>query len=76
MNKWYVSCAETSTKTFMRIAESREAAIQLACEMLQRGLNIQEVGPMLGDLQGSVITSEEIRKLNYQQSGVATRKRA
>jgi hypothetical protein len=66
--KWYVSCAETSTKTFMRIAENREAAIRLAYGMLQHGLSVLEVGPMLEDRNGNIIKAEEIRRIHSDNS--------
>ena len=62
-NKWYVSYAESATKISMRIAENRGAAIQLACGMLRRGINVQEVGPMLESLDGNVISSEKLRRM-------------
>ena len=62
MSSWYVSywggCA-----TVMSIARSRHEAISMACGMLDRGLNVKEIGPLHGMRDGNVIDAIEIRKL-------------
>lgn len=63
MSSWYVSyrggCA-----TVMSIARSRDEAISIACEMLDRGINVEGVGPLQGMLDGNVIDAVAIRKLH------------
>lgn len=62
MSSWYVAyrggCA-----TVMSIARSRDEAISMACGMLGRGINVQEIGPLQGMRDGNVIHAVEIRKL-------------
>ncbi len=63
MSSWYVSyrggCA-----TVMSIARSRDEAVSIACGMLGRGINVEEIGPLQGMRDGNVIDAVEIRKLH------------
>jgi hypothetical protein len=43
---WYVTCLKDDD-TVMHIAEDRERAITDACEMLERGIDVTELGPMV-----------------------------
>ena len=67
MSSWYVSywggCA-----TVMSIARSRDEAIGIACEMLGRGINVKEIGPLQGMRDGNVIDAIEIRKLQTMRA--------
>jgi hypothetical protein len=64
MSSWYVSY-RAGPGTVMSLAKSRDEAISAACDLLDRKINVQEIGPLLGmrDL-GDIIDSVEIRKLH------------
>jgi hypothetical protein len=64
MPGWYVSYLAGAV-TVMSLAKSREEAINAACGLLDRKLNVQEIGPLLGMREpGDIIGSVEIRKLH------------
>jgi hypothetical protein len=64
MPGWYVSYLAGAV-TVMSLAKSREEAISAACGLLDRKLNVQEIGPLLGMREpGDIIGSVEIRKLH------------
>jgi hypothetical protein len=49
----------------MRVAKSRDEAISTACDLLDRKIDVQEMGPLLGMRDpGDIIDSVEIRKLH------------
>ncbi len=63
MPGWYVSYLAGAV-TVMSFAKSREEAISAACGLLDRKINVQEIGPLLGMRDpGDIIGSVEIRKL-------------
>jgi hypothetical protein len=62
MLKWYVSHT-AGDAAVMHICKHREAAIDAACELLSQGLNVTEVGPMLGLLDGNVLDGGELRRI-------------
>jgi hypothetical protein len=47
----------------MHISKHREAAIDTACDLLRQGLNVTEVGPMLGMRDGNVLDGDQIRRI-------------
>ncbi len=64
MPGWYVSYLAGAV-TVMSLAKSREEAISAACGLLDREINVQEIGPLLGMREpGDIIGSVEIRKLH------------
>ena len=62
MSSWYVSY-QGGCATVMSIARNRDEAISMACGMLDRGINVEEIGPLRGERDGNVIDAVEIRKL-------------
>jgi len=62
MSKWYVSHT-VGGAAVMHICKHREAAIDAACDLLRQGLNVTEVGPMLGIREGSVLDGDELRRI-------------
>jgi hypothetical protein len=64
MSGWYVSY-RAGSGTVMSLAKSRNEAIGTACDLLDRKMNVQEIGPLLGMRDpGDIIDSVEIRKLH------------
>ena len=64
MPGWYVSHLAGAV-TVMSLAKSREEAISAACGLLDRKIDVQEIGPLLGMRDpGDIIDSVEIRKLH------------
>lgn len=64
MPGWCVSYLAGAV-TVMSLAKSREEAISAACVLLDRKINVQEIGPLLGMREpGDIIGSVEIRKLH------------
>ena len=64
MPSWYVSY-RAGAGTVMALAESKDEAISAACGLLDRKINVQEIGPLLGMRDtGEVIDAIEIRKLH------------
>ena len=64
MSGWYVSY-RAGAATVMSVAKSRDEAISAACGLLDRKIDVQEIGPLLGMRDpGDVIDSVEIRKLH------------
>jgi hypothetical protein len=61
-NSWYVSY-QKANGTGMKIAANRHEAIEVACVMLGKGVDVQAVGPMIELPDGQVISTAEIRKL-------------
>src|SRR4051794_30298094 len=61
-NRWYISykvvhgCA-------MEIAKNEAEAIDAACAMLERDIDVQQVGPMMEPPEGKLIGSAEIRRI-------------
>jgi hypothetical protein len=68
MPAWYVSYL-TGAVTIMSLAKSREEeAINAACGLLDREINVREIGPLLGMRDpGDIIGSIEIRKLHVMR---------
>jgi hypothetical protein len=62
-NSWYVSYRKANG-TGMKIAANRHEAIEAACVMLGKGVDVQAVGPMIELPDGQVISTAEIRKLH------------
>src|SRR5271165_3338797 len=64
MSGWYVSY-RAGDATVMSLAKSRDEAISAACGLLDRKIDVQEIGPLLGMRDpGDIIDSVEIRKLH------------
>ena len=64
MPRWYVSY-RAGPGTVMSLAKSRDEAIGAACALLDRKINVQEIGPLLGRRDpGDIIDSVEIRRLH------------
>lgn len=64
MSGWYVSY-RAGAGTVMSLAKSRDEAISIARDLLDRKIDVQEIGPLLGMRDpGDVIDSSEIRKLH------------
>jgi hypothetical protein len=63
MSSWYVSYrAENST--VMSIAGSKDEAIGMACGMLDRGLDVEEAGPLIEMPDAQVIDASDIRRIH------------
>ena len=62
MPGWYVSYRAESS-TVMNIAGTQDEAIIMACGMLGRGLDVQEIGPLSGMPDGEIIDATEIRRI-------------
>ena len=63
MSGWYVSY-RAGAATVMSLAKSRDEAISAACDLLDRSITVQEIGPLLGMRDpGDIIDSGEICKL-------------
>jgi hypothetical protein len=63
MSGWYVSY-RAGSGTVMSLAKNRDEAIGIACDLLDRKINVQEIGSLLGMRDpGDIIDSAEIRKL-------------
>ena len=62
MSKWYVSHTAGGAAV-MNICTHREAALDAACDLLRQGLNVTEVGPMLGLREGNVVDGDELRRI-------------
>ena len=64
MSGWYVSY-RAGAGTVMSLAKSRDEAISIARDLLDRKIDVQEIGPLLGMRDpGDIIDSVEIRKLH------------
>jgi len=64
MSGWYVSY-RAGGATVMSLAKSRDEAISAACGLLDRKINVQEIGRLLGMRDpDEIIDSVEIRKLH------------
>ena len=64
MSGWYVSYL-AGAGTVMSLAKSRDEAISIARDLLDRKIDVQEIGPLLGMRDpGDIIDSSEIRKLH------------
>ena len=63
MSSWYVSY-RAGNSTVMSIGRSRDDAIDIACGMLDRRIDVQEIGPLREMRDGNVLDSIEIRKLH------------
>jgi len=65
MSGWYVSY-RAGAGTVMSLAKSsRDEAISIARDLLDRKIDVQEIGPLLGMRDpGDIIDSSEIRKLH------------
>ncbi len=76
MSSWYVSY-RAGVSTVMSLAKSREEAISTACGLLDRQINVQEIGRLLGMRDpGDIIDSVEIRKLHAMRSRAGASDRA
>ena len=68
MSGWYVSY-RAGSGTVMSLARSKDEAISNACDLLDRKINVQEIGPLLGMRDpGDIIDSVEIRKLHAMRN--------
>jgi hypothetical protein len=68
MSGWYVSY-RAGAATVMILAKSRDEAISAACGLLDRKINVQEIGPLLGMRHpGDIIDSVEIRRLHAMRT--------
>jgi hypothetical protein len=61
-NRWYISY-KVAHGCVMEIAKNEAEAIDAACGMLDRGIDIQEVGPMIEPPEGKLIGPAEIRRI-------------
>jgi hypothetical protein len=59
---WYVAY-RVANGTAMDVAKDRDEAIDRACAMLGRQVDVQEVGPMVEPPEGKVIGPTEIRDM-------------
>jgi len=68
MSGWYVSY-RAGAGTVMSLAKSRDEAISIARDLLDRKIDVQEIGPLLGMRDpGDFIDSVEIRKLHAMRT--------
>ena len=68
MSGWYVSY-RAGAGTVMSLAKSRDEAISIARDLLDRKIDVQEIGPLLGMRDpGDIIDSSEIRKLHAMRT--------
>jgi hypothetical protein len=68
MSGWYVSY-RAGAGTVMSLAKSRDEAISIARGLLDRKIDVQEIGPLLGMRDpGDIIDSVEIRKLHAMRT--------
>lgn len=68
MSGWYVSY-RAGAATVMILTKSRDEAISAACGLLDRKINVQEIGPLLGMRHpGDIIDSVEIRRLHAMRT--------
>ena len=63
MSSWYVSYRAQGS-TVMSIARTKDEAIIMARGMLGRGLDVQEIGPLIEMPDGQIIDAGEIRKIH------------
>jgi hypothetical protein len=63
MSSWYVSY-RADRSTVMSIARTKDEAIIMAGGMLDRGLDVQEIGPLIEMPDGQIINAAEIRKIH------------
>jgi hypothetical protein len=76
VSSWYMSY-RAGAGTVMILAKSREEAISAACGLLDRKINVQEIGPLRGMRDpGDIIDSVEIRKLHAMRNRAGTSNRA
>jgi hypothetical protein len=66
--RWYISYRKANN-TMMDVANDKDDAIDKACSMLDRHVDVQEVGPMVEPPDGKVIGPAEIR--NIQKTRLA-----
>ncbi len=59
--EWYVAIG-TANGIRMTIAADRDAAIRTASAMLQDGVDIREIGPMIEPPEGKIISGAEFRR--------------
>jgi hypothetical protein len=68
MSGWYVSY-RAGSGTVMSFAKSRNETISTACDLLDRMIIVQEIGPLLGMRDpGDIIGAVAIRKLNAMRT--------
>lgn len=68
MSGWYVSY-RAGAATVMILAKSRDEAINAACGLLDRKINVQEIGPLIGMRHpGDIIDSVGIRRLHAMRT--------
>jgi uncharacterized protein YjgD (DUF1641 family) len=68
MSGWYVSY-RAGSGTVMSLAKSRNEAISTACDLLDRMINVQEIGPLLGMRDpADIIDAVAIRKLHAMRT--------
>ena len=63
---WYVSY-KGGCATVMHLHRDRARAIEAACDLLRRNLDVTEVGPMLEIRDGNVLNSAEIRRIWHER---------
>jgi hypothetical protein len=64
MSGWYVTY-RAGAAVVMSLVKTRDEAISVACGLLDRKVNVQEIGPLLGMCNpGDIINSAEIRNLH------------
>jgi hypothetical protein len=66
-NPWYIAYLEGRV-TIMRLVRDRDEAIGVACAMLDEGIEVTSVGPMLGTSQER-IDREPLAEICRQRRG-------
>jgi hypothetical protein len=66
VNGWWRTAGRP--RPFHVSSPKREEAISVACGMLGRGINVEEIGPLQGMRDGNVIDAVEIRKLQTMRA--------
>lgn len=61
MHSWYIAALD-GNQTLMRIVKGRAEAIAVACEMLDEGVEVTKLGPML-EMAQQEIDAAAIRRI-------------
>ena len=75
MSSWYVSY-RAANATAMALAADREHAVDVACAMLGRGIDVRSVGPLVEAPEGNVLDAAAIREIGRMRSLHAGQARA
>lgn len=63
MSDWCVTYKTAHGAVILNIASDREWAISIACELLDLGRNVREIGPTCERPAGNIIDAEQIRAI-------------